>query len=369
MRPAYWGITLFVLFISCSCGSGNGDGSQPSITIDVLHNNYGVTLVADGVTDNCQAWEQFQAAVPDFSTAYFPVGRYYVDPTACPYGFVLTKHISILGESSGTWDGANLNDATVFLNPITLNVQPDTSVRSLAFDARNGILGANEGVSSGAASTTAGGTTIEVILYVGSAANWYSPPVHAVLLQSGPNNTVRNIRVYYAWHAVAIRASNTQVSNVVTWNTFDIVVKSAADSGDAKKNTLSDLTFDGDPGLGGGLFFTGEASGFETLNNSVSNITCNHSAYCLVFMAASGGRVQQTVVGNVAAQNGGNGVYAFFGDANSYNLINSIALHTVFLNNLTGNGIQNDSATSFCVGDYTYQAISGAPILGAVGPC
>jgi hypothetical protein len=321
------------------------------------------------MTDNCAAWASFQTAVPDYITAYFPQGRYYVNPTQCPSGFVLNKHISILGASSGNWDGSNITSATVFLNPVTLNVLGGTFVRSIAIDARNGVLDANDGVSSGAAATSAGGTTVEDVLYVGSAANWFAHPVHAVLLQSGPNNTVQNIRVYYAFHAVAIRAANTNVSNVNAWDAVDVVVKSASASGNADNNTLSGLVFDGDPGQGGGLFFTAQSSGFETTTNSASNVSCHNSPYCVVFEVDSGGKMQGISVQNVTSQGGGNGVYAYAGDGNAANSMSNISISGVQLTNLSGNGIQNDIATGFCVSNYTYTAIQGAPTLGTIGAC
>jgi hypothetical protein len=358
-----------LLLLSCCGGGSNQTTVVAPMTINVLNNSYGISLIADGVTDNCAAWAKFQAAVPDYSIAYFPLGRYYVNPAVCPFGFVLTKHLSISGESSGDWDGSNINNATVFLSTVNLNMQAGTFVRSIAVDARNGVLDANDGVSSGAAAVSAGNTTVEDVLYVGSAANWFAHPVHAILLQSGPNNSVENVRVYYAFHAVAIRATNTNVSDVKTWDAVDVIVKSDAGSGNADKNTLNGLVFDGEAGQAGGLFFTAQSIGFETAADSASNISCHNSAYCVVFEVDSGGQMQDIAVSNVAAQDSENGVYAYAGDGNPSNSMSNISVIGVGLSNLSGNGIQNNFASSFCVGDFTYNAIGGAPVVGVVGTC
>jgi len=370
-------IILFAAVLSLfffGCGTSGSptlptSGSPTPPAVNVLDNAYGISLIADRLTDNCTAWANFQAAVPDYTTAYFPQGTYYVNPVTCPSGFVLTRHISILGESSGEWDGSNINNATVFLNPITLNLQGGTSVRSIAIDARNGVLDANDGISSGAAATSAGGTTVEDVLYVGSAANWFSHPVHGVLLQSGPNNTVQNIRVYYAFHGVAIRASNTVVSNIKTWDVIDVIVKAYNGSGNANNNTLNGLEFDGDSGQGGGLFFTAQSLGVEDADNVASNITCHNSPYCLVFEADSGGQMSSIAVSNVTAQDGGNGIYAYFGDGNLSNSIGFISINNVQLSNLSGNGILNYVASSFCVSNFSPSSILGATILGIVNKC
>ena len=274
-----------VVFILCS-GCGSNQGSPP--TINVLNNSYGISLVADGVTDNCAAWAKFQTAVPDYSIAYFPLGRYYVNPAVCPVGFVLKKHLSISGGSSGNWDGSNINNATVFLNTVDLNVEGGTFVRSIAIDARNGVLDANDGVSSGAPSVSAGNTTVEDVLYVGSAANWFAHPVHAILLQSGPKNTVENVRVYYAFHAVAIRATNTNVSNVQTWDVFDVIVKSDTGSGNADNNTVTGLVFDGDPGQAGDCSSQHSPSDSRPLliRPAISVATIRPIASCLKWTAA-----------------------------------------------------------------------------------
>jgi hypothetical protein len=314
-------------------------------------------------------WGELQSAVPVLSTIYFPKGRYYVDPKACPFGFVLSKRISILGESSGIWDGTNISDATVFLNPITLNVVGGTFVKSVAFDARPGLLGANDGISSGAPSTSAGGTTIDNVLYVGSPTDWLAHPVHAILLQSGPNNIVQNVHVYYAFHAAAIRASNTFISNVSTWDVVDVIVKANAESGNAENDSIEGLSFDGDPGQGGGLFFTSQSDGFMNANNSASGITCHNSSYCLAFEVSGGGQMDGITVSNVSSRDGENGFFAYPGDGNPSDSMGAISLRNIELSNLSDTGIQNDIASKFCVGDYSYSSILGPPAIGAIQQC
>ena len=74
-------------------------------------------------------------------------------------------------------------------------------------------------------------------------------------------------------------------------------------------------------------------------------------------------------VSNVAAQDGENGVYAYAGDGNPSNLMSNISITGLSLSNLSGNGVQNNFASSFCVGDFTYNAIAGAATVGIVGTC
>jgi hypothetical protein len=250
-----------------------------------------------------------------------------------------------------------------------LNVVGGTFVKSVAFDARLGVLDANDGISSGATSTSAGGTTIDNVLYIGSPTNWLAHPVHAILLQSGPNNRVQNIRVFYAFHAVAVRASNTFISNVSTWDVVDVIVKADKGSGSAENNNIKELRFDGDPGQGGGLFFTSQSAGLMNANNLASDITCHNSPYCLVFEVSNGGQMDGITVSNVSSQDGENGVFAFPGDDNPSNSIGAISLRSVELVNLSGSGIQNDIASKFCVNDYSYSSILGPPSIGTIQQC
>jgi len=322
--------------------------------VDVTNNNYGVQIIPDGVTDNCQAYADLQARVPDYVTFYHPAGYYYVSPANCPSGIVLSKHISILGESSGSYDkvGDMISPGTtVFLSPIVLNEYGGTSVRSVALDARNGVLDMNNGISTGAPSTLAGSTVISDVLYVGSSVTYFVHPVHAILLQSGPGNTVTNVRVYYAFHAVADRTSNSFIANIYTWNCFDVVVKSYSGSGSADGNTLEGLTFDGDPGAAGMLIFTAEAQGVETANNFTYVIHCHNSPYCVVFEADHGGAMSNIRVDFISDRDGGTVIYTYFGDQNPGNSMSNLSFDGVWYWNVTGTPpiFNSANASSFSV--------------------
>jgi len=282
------------------------------VLVNVLNNGVGVTLFSDGITDNYAAWRQLQNAVPAGTALFFPKGRYYVDPAKSPFGWVLLKPFVLEGESSGSFDGTAINDATVFLNPIVLNLHAGSQVMHLAVDTRS--LGADydaSGVSSGAAiAGTAMNMRVDDVLYVGQG---FANPAHGVLVQSGSNNQVSNIRAYNGFHAVAIRSPGTDVSNVYGYNSFDIVVKAAAPSGDVYNVTLSNIRCEGDPAGDSGCLTLVESTDAGVLTHDVTlnNLFCTYVDYCLVFHTENGGEVRSVTATNIDGNYVGTAIYAY----------------------------------------------------------
>lgn len=272
--------------------------------VSVVKNDYGITLANDG-SDNATRWEKLQSAVPEGATLFFPKGTYH---NSSEFGFVLNKTLHIEGEASGNYDGTTVREAALFTVPITLNNHAGSSVKHVAFDVRNSSV--SDGVSSGSNTTVAGNMQVHDILYVGSGM---TNPAHAVLIQSGPTNTVSMIRAYNAFHAVAVRSSNTTVSDVTATDSFDVIVKSASGSGSVSGVSLTNINCLGSAGTYDGCMVRVESDdlGTSTANVTIDKVTCTNAAYCFVLHTSNGGVLQGISAKNLTGKHVGTGIYTY----------------------------------------------------------
>lgn len=285
-----------IIGLLASCGVGPGQ-------ISVLSNQYGVVLLNDG-SDNASRWQHLQAAVPSGAALYFPKGNYH---NSSAFGWVLNKSLKIVGESSGSYDGTSVTGAALFLDPITLNDNFGSSVAHVAIDVRSSAF--SDGVSSGSAITTSGGMQVDDILYIGTGL---VNPGHAVLMQSGPINTVTNVRAYDAFHVVAVRSSTTTVSKVYALDSYDVIVKSASSSGSVQGVSLTNVTCAGD-GDHNGCQIRVESDDPNVMTSGVmlNGMTCNDVSWCLVFHTENGGVVNGVSATSVSGSRVGTGIYAY----------------------------------------------------------
>jgi hypothetical protein len=296
-------------------------------------NVLGYGLKNDGVSDNCAAFADMQAVLTSPFSLYFPSGSYAVDQGNCPYGFVLSKDDTSLFFEPGA----------VFLAPLVSAPVARVKVSGLKTDCTT-WTGACDGISSGAADVSYGEWTVEDYTYVGPV-NYTANPSHAVLLQSGPNNTIENIRVTNAFHGVAVRSSNTSVHNVSCVDCTDVIVKSGPGSGSVENVSVSDVRCVGTaPGLGCMVIVTAQAAGLETANVTISDVTCLYSPYCGVQTVDSGGALYHVAWSNILGSNGSNGWYAYLGDANPANAMADTVVSSAHFWVMSGNGFQNSVA-------------------------
>ncbi len=316
--------------------------------INVLDNSYGIVLFNDGVTDNYEAWSQLQNAVPAGAALYFPKGKYFMDPVRSPFGWVLRRPFVLEGESSGSFDGTTVTDATLFLNPINLFNMEGSQVVHLAIDTRGlGESYSSDGISSGTAEAgNPMNVRIDDVLYVGQGG---ANPGHGVLIQSGPANQVSNIRAYYAFHAVAVRSANTNVSNIYAFDSFDVVVKSAAASGDVHDVTLANITCEGTD-ISPGCITQVEStdSGVTTHDVTLNEVFCRYVDYCLVFHTENGGEISTVAVTNIDGNHVGTGIYTYTTGGGG---MEQIAVSDGCFQNLTGSLLFNSANADITTSD------------------
>jgi hypothetical protein len=341
--------------------------NPPMINVQVNHYRQ---LTANGETDQCGNYAALMAAVPDGSTLYWPVGTdgacYHFDETSCPSGVVFLKHLNYIGGGSGRFNkdtnalaGAACIDTTIDQNNF------GGIIAHIAVDCRHSTLVECTGFASGGTVGTAPPSTYLDLLYIGSSRNYLTNPAHGFLVQSGPGNSLSNLRAYYAFHCVAVRSSDTVIDSPYCWDGVDFITKSAAGSGAVNNVRWINVVSEGDAGLAAGWFVTSEDTGVSTSNATLQGLTVNHAAYPTVVKVDRGGVLRNIVIDGVTATNTGTCFYAYEGDANPANAMSGISISDSSFTTVASNCLQNSTNMV----DVEYRAVSwydvgGLPIMG-----
>jgi len=236
--------------------------------------------VADGVTDNTSAYNAAMNYMNEGQTLFFPSGSWKGNIT-------LTKDaISIVGSGMPYYEnGAEvLVGGTIIIGFINLNDKPNASVSNLGID-QTGTLDI-DGI-------TAGDNSLAVPLYqsfkdisiLGRGYTGVSPATstHGMKLESGTDVFVDNVKIYKFAHGVAVKTSNSNISNIYTEDVIydSVIVKSDTAHPLVENvninNVVAKSLVAADPGLNNSLVVQSYNIGSITRNVNVNNFISYNS--------------------------------------------------------------------------------------------
>lgn len=263
--------------------------------------------------------------------------------------------IKLIGTGAAGYNSSttSFGTGTIINGRINLNSKVRCSVRDLTVNVSGSLL---DGIISDfTTGSTAMFAEIRNVVIVGSGP---SAAVHGVLLQTGGQNIVDNVRVYNIGHGVAIRSSYNNVSNIYAENCklSAIIVKSDTGSGDATNVNLFNVVIN----TGEGIVIQSAHASYATRHVNIANVTAFTTDTAAISIQQTAGTVE--LVGCTNCQSnlnqGAGGAFEVPGGGNE------ITFAQCMVNYPTGYGFKNGSGTKIKLLGCTVQNSPGAKING-----
>lgn len=219
-------------------------------------------------------------------------------------------NISLIGSGQPYFDGTNLIGGTIIKGRINCAGKRGAKVKNLGVDVRS--TAQVDAVTADAATvgTAAIYQEFESLILIGKGPVGANQG-HGILCSTGGGNTIRNCKFYYWFHGVALRCSNSIVSDCYFFNCLSdsVIVKGDTGSGDAWNNTISNLVIDGD---GSNAFTRAGPVRIQNVHAStttrwitVSNVTVKNSGEGAILIQQIAGFCASMMISNVVSYNNG----------------------------------------------------------------
>jgi hypothetical protein len=242
------------------------------------------------------------------STILVGPGTYTEDVT------VSQANISLLGAGAPYFDGTNLIGGTIVKGRINCAGKRGVKIKNLGVDIR--ATGQIDAIAADAA--TVGATAIyqefENLILIGKGSTAAPLYGHGILCATGGGNTIRNCKFYNWFHGVALRCSNSLVSDCYFYSCLSdaVVIKGDAGSGNAWNCSVTNCILDGDAASvytrGGPIRIQNLNPGTTTRWITVSNISAKNGGEGTILIQQTAGVCANIAVSNVVSYNNGDHV-------------------------------------------------------------
>lgn len=281
--------------------------------------------------------------------------------------------IKLVGSGAAGYNssGSSFGVGTIINGRVNLNSKVRCAVRDLTVNVSGSLL---DGIISDfTTSSTPMYAELRNLVIVGSGP---TAAVHGILLQTGGQNTIDNVRVYKIGHGIAIRSAYNNVSNIYAENCAlsAIIVKSDTGSGNAESVNIFNVVVN----TGEGLIVQSAHASYATRHINIANVSGFTTNTALISIQQTAGTVELVSVTNCQSSNNqgaSNGAFEVPGGGNE------ITFAQCLVNYPSGYGFKNGSGTKVKLlgcsvqnspgakinGNFAATGTNGSSITGAVG--
>ena len=218
------------------------------------------------------------------------------------------NNVTLIGSGQPYYDGTNLIGGTIIIGLIDCDGKRGTTIKDLGVDIRTTAQVDAISSDNSAAGTTAIYQEFHNLILIGRGSDAAG---HGILCQTGGGNVIRNCKFYTWTHGVALRCSNSIVSDCYFYNCLgdSVIIKSDTGSGNAWNNTITNCIIDGATTSGytrgGPIRIQSNHASFTTRFNTVSNITAKNCGEACVLIQQVAGTCANVMVSNVISYSNG----------------------------------------------------------------
>lgn len=219
-------------------------------------------------------------------------------------------NITLRGSGTPHFDGTNLVGGTIILGSIDCDGKVGAKVLDLGVDIR--AAASDNAIESDVSATGTSAIYQEFrnLTLVGKGSSVSGDRGHGILCQTGGGNIVRNCKFFEWYHGVALRCSDSIVSDCYFKSCLSnsVIIKSDTGSGDAWRNTVTNCIIDGTASgtsYGGPIRIQSIHASYSTRYNTVSNITAKSCSEAAVLIQQTAGTCANVMVSNVVSYNSG----------------------------------------------------------------